>query len=274
MKLSSGYIPVSNEEGAHTDAKKRDSEQHRPSLEYAYQPSELEHNSRYPAWHYVFHALFVAANLCWTLVLVSQTTHLRHDTYSGDVPSPANNISLERVVMNNSLWDENRFKGPPNPDQTQAWLEFFNLTSIAVSREDLDAIDRTSVQLTSGPNRYLAMLDVFHQIHCLDKIRIYLNRDYYTLVEHPTMQLIHVHHCLDSLRQIAMCRGDTELVTFQYVSEEWYPNPRPNPDFLVERKCRNWDQLVEWVSERRADVGDAESREVWEGKYGKATSHG
>ena len=78
------------------------------------------------------------------------------------------------------------------------------------------------------------------------------------------MQLIHVSHCLDSLRQIIMCRADTELVTFEYVSEERFPNPRPNPNFLVERKCRNWDDIVEWVEGHRGDMDFAESRAAWE----------
>ncbi|KAF2240033.1 hypothetical protein EV356DRAFT_495882 [Viridothelium virens] len=127
---------------------------------------------------------------------------------------------------------------------------------------------------TEADSKLRIRLDVFHQLHCLDKIRIYLHRDYYAMREHPQMQLIHVHHCLDSLREIIMCRGDTELVTFEYVSEERYPNPRPNPNFLVERKCRNWDAIADWAKEHHADIGAAESREVWEEKHGPAASPG
>ncbi len=101
-----------------------------------------------------------------------------------------------------------------------------------------------------------------------------MHRDYYTMIEHPEMQKIHVHHCLDSLREIIMCRADTELVTFEYVSEERYKNPRPNPDFMVERKCRNWDALVDWVHKHSANINDVESRQEWEAKHGPPTSFG
>jgi hypothetical protein len=82
------------------------------------------------------------------------------------------------------------------------------------------------------------------------------------------MQRFHVHHCLDSLRQIAMCHGSTELVTFNYVSEERYKNPLPNPDFLIERKCRNWDAIVDWVKRHKGDKRMSESRSEWEDKNG------
>lgn len=101
-----------------------------------------------------------------------------------------------------------------------------------------------------------------------DKIRIYIHRDYYDLREAPEMQLIHVGHCLDSLRQIIMCHADTELLTFEYVSEERYPNPRPNPNFLVERKCKNWDDIVAWVTDHHADLNLVESRQAWEERLG------
>ncbi|ELR05751.1 hypothetical protein VC83_07982 [Pseudogymnoascus destructans] len=219
--------------------------------------------------HYLPHLLFALLNTTWTLIILGQTGKTHNPLLNQNVPSPANDVSAySRVVMNNSLWDENQFKGAPNPAQTAAWLTYHNLTEIAVGIEDLNAIGKSSVKLTDGPNRYLAMLDVFHQLHCLDKIRIYIHRDYYDLREAPAMQLIHVGHCLDSLRQIIMCHADTELLTFEYVSEKRYPNPRPNPNFLVERKCKNWDDIVAWVTDHHADLNLVESRQAWEERLG------
>lgn len=116
----------------------------------------------------------------------------------------------------------------------------------------------------------LSAFEIWLLIKNRNKIRIYIHRDYYNLQESPEMQLIHVGHCIDSLRQIIMCHGDTELVTYEYVSEKQYRNPLPNPNFIVERKCRNWDSIVSWVERHKTDRGKAESRASWEGKHGAA----
>ena len=38
---------------------------------------------------------------------------------------------------------------------------------IRVTKDELDALNKTSVQLSDGSGDYLATLDVFHEVHCL-----------------------------------------------------------------------------------------------------------
>lgn len=39
--------------------------------------------------------------------------------------------------------------------------------NIRVTKEELDRMNRTSVQLNDGSGDYLAAIDVFHHLHCL-----------------------------------------------------------------------------------------------------------
>ena len=55
-------------------------------------------------------------------------------------------------------------------------------------------------------------------------------------------------HCIDSLRQIAMCHADIEMVTFDWVESQ----PFPFPNFVVNRECRNWDKVLQWAKDHHA----------------------
>lgn len=50
---------------------------------------------------------------------------------------------------------------------------------MAVTAEELQKIGKTSVAIPSRPGKYLAKLAVFHQLHCLDRIRRFVHNDYY-----------------------------------------------------------------------------------------------
>lgn len=101
--------------------------------------------------HYLPHLLFALLNTTWTLIILWQTGKIHNPSLNQNVPcelafpkclqlriltpptAPANDASAySRVVMNNSLWDENQFKGAPNSAQTAAWLTYHNCkTSLA-----------------------------------------------------------------------------------------------------------------------------------------------
>jgi hypothetical protein len=50
----------------------------------------------------------------------------------------------------------------------------------------------------------------------------------------------HHNHCADMLRQKLMCDASSALVMFNWV--EGHSHPHPN--FNVEHKCRNYDELI------------------------------
>ena len=87
--------------------------------------------------------------------------------------------------MNNSIFEKSVYKGDPRPEQTAAWAEYHDcevsfwadaskvkililclVQLITIDEADLKAINRSSIPVPDGSG-YLAMLDVFHEIHCL-----------------------------------------------------------------------------------------------------------
>ncbi|KAM0802769.1 hypothetical protein BDR22DRAFT_93856 [Usnea florida] len=106
-------------------------------------------------------------------------------------------------------------------------------------------------------SRGRANFAIFHQLHCLDKIR----EAYWTLYDgrvaahdgapavvfdpdslpfHSTPP--HVGHCVDLIRNALVCRPDT---TLEFKDKEL----GGVTGFGTEHVCVDWNQLVEWVSQ-------------------------
>ncbi|PNS17447.1 Meiosis protein mei2 [Sphaceloma murrayae] len=101
-------------------------------------------------------------------------------------------------------------------------------------------------------------ITMFHQLHCLRHIRVYL----YTIIEIANnagnnsdainmflgRQDPHVHHCFDYIRQGIMCSADLTV--------EW---PKEEPDggrfsvdgWGIQHQCKSWEGIRAWMEENR-----------------------
>ena len=60
----------------------------------------------------------------------------------------------------------------------------------------------------------------------------------------------HLSHCFDYLRQAIMCHGDTALEGLQTT---FGPDVGGSDGWNVKHVCRPWDQIHDWLEERRID---------------------
>lgn len=86
-----------------------------------------------------------------------------------------------------------------------------------------------------------------------DMVQTRMRKSYYALrrgeTYHDPGGHHHMAHCFDSLRQYVMCTaGDTPLYTWGGLT---------SADNQL-RKCRDWDRLRDWATERTACVKDSE----------------
>ena len=97
---------------------------------------------------------------------------------------------------------------------------------------------------------YIAGLDMFHTLHCVNQLRRAFEPDRY-----GEMEGLHRDHCLNQIRQYVMCAGDTTPVPTRY-----YPGLRDPHDSSVKggdyvmsdvvHTCRNFGKLREWLTDR------------------------
>lgn len=137
--------------------------------------------------------------------------------------------------------------------------------NIRVSKEALQRTGQSSVPLNDEEGGYLASLDVYHELHCVNLIRKHVYRDYYPNSQPMAKQLEHIDHCIDILRTLVTCKGDTFLMTYSWIED--YRKPWPN--FRQDHVCRNFDLIDEWAREHHIPVQDLQGPILTHPVYGE-----
>ena len=79
-----------------------------------------------------------------------------------------------------------------------------------------------------GPAREPFLVSMFHQLRCLDVMRDQLTKPRSARTEQPA------RHCMNYIREMILCRGDTNLDPYQYPSNIKPVEPHPV------RRCLDW----------------------------------
>ncbi|KAK4494436.1 hypothetical protein PRZ48_014734 [Zasmidium cellare] len=170
-----------------------------------------------------------------------------------------------------------------------AWMDLYNFGLNAISREEASRLpNRTSNIIKGHPDQYLIELDVFHQLHCLDKLRMAVepfyglkanakdalqqarkegrpiptlaskfpkrSADEHPGIGHEDLNAEHLNHCINSLRQSIMCHGDISPVVWHW-NDKLKDGREPfNRGFLsVTHTCRDFEKLRQWGRKRTID---------------------
>ena len=157
------------------------------------------------------------------------------------------------------------YRLPPSPEVDLAWDRISDVQAILIDSNEVENLGKDPLKTVRAPERWgfgsdahWAEIDVFHQIHCLNSIRQSLYRDYYTGKDNETNPLAwgHVTHCIHNLVQYLMCTASTDVVTYNWVEGK----PKPVPDFNINKKCRDFEGLLEWQNEHKL----MDPREKWD----------
>ncbi|KAJ5245945.1 hypothetical protein N7468_000928 [Penicillium chermesinum] len=174
--------------------------------------------------------------------------------------SPAKEaIKYELRRLHRAL-DHNNFTGEPRQEFDAAWNQILEpdlldpkhetAMTIKISQEELSHLSDESIAFQDGSG-YIAELAVYHEIHCVKILRRFLNMDYYypnITKEKLDFEKVHADHCLEYLREAAMCRGDTTLTTF------FWKNEIPYSRVYSDHECVNWEALDTWARSRMVDM--------------------
>ncbi|KAJ6451914.1 hypothetical protein C8R45DRAFT_848091, partial [Mycena sanguinolenta] len=131
------------------------------------------------------------------------------------------------------------FHIPPSPKLDAAWDELYNFGVSQIPKSQARLLPNKTHPIPGDESNYILELDVFHNLHCLNMIRKSLHSDYYS--EH-LMELAHLDHCVDWIRQSLMCAGDTSVVVWQWDPEQKITTFQGS----VAHTCRNFEKLREW----------------------------
>ncbi|RYC65612.1 hypothetical protein CHU98_g597 [Xylaria longipes] len=178
-------------------------------------------------------------------------------------------VEYQHITYNNIFGDKIELGGPPTIELEHQWRTLWDHGNIELQKEDIDKLGKSTAGLFhaggNDPKRgYVANLEVFHYLHCLNQIRQFTYKEHYAThmaewieKDHGAMvdmnvtnpnnahDRTHVDHCIDALRQQLMCSADVVplLVQVDEGSKSGYKT-----DFNVNMKCRNYDKILEWQS--------------------------
>ncbi|KAE9980044.1 hypothetical protein BLS_009226 [Venturia inaequalis] len=146
------------------------------------------------------------------------------------------------------------YRGPPIPEREEAWDKLTYKHGIEVPESELAGLNRSpSDNLKKVPKEvgdgYVGILEVFHQLHCLNEIRMYtwwqVGKYPGTpdgLSMSPLKNRMHVDHCIESLRIALMCWGDVTPLLIRLGGPAG-----AKADFNTHHRCRNFDKLEDWI---------------------------
>ncbi|PCG89967.1 Protein of unknown function DUF3328 [Penicillium occitanis (nom. inval.)] len=163
-----------------------------------------------------------------------------------------NDNDLSQQRFDGALRDPNRFRGPPSQDIDDAWAEitYPNGGLVRLSKDQLDRVNASEYaaeyteEMGGG---YIAGIEVFHQLHCVNMLRQATYMDYYLprnkeWEDQATLRY-HLDHCIDMLRQKLMCDPDVGMVTYVW-AKGWR---QAFPDFNTVHKCRPYSKVLDWA---------------------------
>ncbi|KAF7324953.1 hypothetical protein MKEN_00537700 [Mycena kentingensis (nom. inval.)] len=151
--------------------------------------------------------------------------------------------------------DLSPFQIASSPKLDQMWSDLYNFGISRIPKEQAALLPNKTHAIPGDPGYYIAELDVFHNLHCLNKVRMALDPDYYpdwristtgNWIETQKNATEHVNHCIDWIRQSIMCSSDTSVVVWQW--KEWANTSLVQGN--VAHTCRKFEKIQDWAKDR------------------------
>ncbi|KAJ5657621.1 uncharacterized protein N7484_001270 [Penicillium longicatenatum] len=232
-------------------------------------PTVPSPQQRWLKLHYIFlasgYALLV---LLYVFLIVKpdhfftskQPTKLMHWSLATPFPSlhSAGALEYESRTLPVSIHN-NPYAGKPRPELEAAWHYMFEHTNIRVTKEDLDYYNVTSLQMTDlngNGGYYVGQMGLFHELHCLKRIRHYIYRRHYLAnftEEHLVEEEAHIDHCIELMRETILCRGDPTLSAFRWIDPSHHDEAHLTVDAPGYHTCVNWEKLRTWNNAQAVD---------------------
>ncbi|KAJ5684070.1 uncharacterized protein N7477_000415 [Penicillium maclennaniae] len=137
------------------------------------------------------------------------------------------------------------YQGPPSQKSNDAWTALFIHGLTRISAAEAAPMHNKTLPIPDDPENYITSLAVFHQLHCLNAIRMSLWNTSLMRGDEDETSMRHLDHCVDIIRQAIMCHSDISLFV-------WARDPRDGKAkgiSSVTHTCRDFNarQIARWA---------------------------
>jgi len=176
-------------------------------------------------------------------------------------------VPIKDIKVNGFLLDlnepESLYRQDPSPEVDEEWKRIQKFEYMLITADDVRRLGKDPKYTVKAPESfgagsdlYIARTEVSHQIHCLDVLRKASFPDYYAKTRDGVKESIplwrpHVMHCLHILLQNLMCTASMDVITYNWMESQY----SPQPDFSINRQCRDFDAILRWQDENKVPDG-------------------
>ncbi|KAE8332388.1 hypothetical protein BDV39DRAFT_200012 [Aspergillus sergii] len=124
--------------------------------------------------------LLLVASLALYLVMLFSVRQREEDIGYRRVYSPLwDVVKYQNVQFHAQFGSTSPFKGPVRTELNKAWEDVVRTNLILIDGHEMDALGEPKENATKLGNRYFALVEVFHQLHCVELVRKFVHRDDY-----------------------------------------------------------------------------------------------
>ncbi|EAS36723.3 uncharacterized protein CIMG_02077 [Coccidioides immitis RS] len=213
-------------------------------------------------------------NICFTIILLSILALTSRSRCYGAPEPPYSPLWEDGAVkyVNKRIRPMKIFQSETSDEVERAWNATLGPSEgvITLPKEYTSKLPQT-LEAWFKPGHYVYGVSVFHQLHCLNRIRKTFYADKFFAHESEKDIQFHKNHCFDLLRQTIACNGDASLVSwwnrdFTYKDNDgkkqltqkylsMSPKERAKEAVVfwdVKTRCHDLDAITAWTEKHRA----------------------
>ncbi|XXH05723.1 hypothetical protein Hte_012159 [Hypoxylon texense] len=161
----------------------------------------------------------------------------------GKPKSPIPHIPTETVIFYNN----SHFNSPPTPENNAKWMDILGpgMGFVAIQNPSQYGLPPGIRDNHNPPDVEVFGVSMYHQLHCLMIIRdvFWANVNAKAVEE---VEVKHVNHCFDYIRQGIMCAGDMSIEGAAKMAEGESHVDRVN-GYGGRHECKNYQSSRDWM---------------------------
>lgn len=141
---------------------------------------------------------------------------------------------------------------PPRPVTAHELTLYIGAVISKIDAEQASKLANATTPFHDDPSQYIVVIDVFHQLHCLDMMRMLVYPDVYKTKLTPGTEagddnVIHFEHCYEQLRQSLQCHSDIGTIFWEWSEKK----QRLLGNAHTLHTCKNFEKIRQWGLEHR-----------------------
>lgn len=171
-------------------------------------------------------------------------------------------IEVEKVMFTGGVnFDDNgtfyrhivgkQYVGRPTQEIEDNWNELVPFQFMAFTPAQKEKSIKVHIDPAAEDGLFRLSPEVIHSLHCINTVRRTIDGYRYDIpeqIQDSPRFVLHLEHCIDFLRQFAMCKADLTPIPAVFNKGVQIPFPA----FEQEHTCRNFAKIHKWATEQNA----------------------